>query len=75
MFLHADGGHLWGNMLFLWAVGTVGEKRIGGRRFLTFYFLAGIAAALLSALVDFAFFQRATHGLGASGAIAGAMGF
>jgi len=74
MFLHADGGHLWGNMLFLWAVGTVVEKRIGWRRFLTFYFLAGIAAALLSALVDFAFFQRATHGLGASGAIAGAMG-
>jgi membrane associated rhomboid family serine protease len=74
MFLHADGLHLWGNMLFLWAIGTVVEKRIGGRRFLAFYLLAGIGASLLSALVQFVFFRSAGHGLGASGAIAGAMG-
>lgn len=74
MFLHAGNGHLWGNMLFLWAIGTVVEKRIGGKRFLVFYLLAGIAASLLSALVYFAFFHEAVRGLGASGAIAGAMG-
>ena len=74
MFLHASGGHLWGNMLFLWAIGTVVEKRIGWAKFLVFYLMAGIAADLLSALMDFVFFHRATHGLGASGAIAGAMG-
>ncbi len=74
MFLHADGMHLWGNMVFLWAIGTVVEKRIGWKRFLAFYFLAGIAADLMSALVHFVFFRSAVHGLGASGAIAGAMG-
>jgi membrane associated rhomboid family serine protease len=74
VFLHASGGHLWGNMLFLWAVGTVVEKRIGWKRFVVFYFLAGVIAGLLPALIDFVFFQKAAHGLGASGAIAGVMG-
>jgi len=74
MFLHGSGMHLWGNMLFLWAIGTVVEKRIGWKRFLAFYIFAGIAADLMSALVDYLFFHSATHGLGASGAIAGAMG-
>ncbi len=74
IFLHNDSGHLWGNMLFLWAIGTVLEKRIGWQKFLAFYFIAGIAANLMAALVTFVFFGTATHGLGASGAIAGAMG-
>jgi len=73
-FLHANGGHLWGNMLFLWAVGTVVEKRIGWLRFFLFYLLCGIMAGLLSALVHFVFHHEAVHGLGASGAIAGVMG-
>ena len=74
MFLHAGGGHLWGNMLFLWAVGTVVEKRIGWKKFLAFYLIAGIAANLLAAAVQFVAFGDATHCLGASGAIAGTMG-
>ena len=74
VFLHASDGHLWGNMLFLWAVGTVVEKRIGWKRFMAFYLLAGVIAGLLPALIDALFFQKATHGLGASGAISGVMG-
>jgi membrane associated rhomboid family serine protease len=74
MFLHGGHGHLWSNMVALWAVGSVVEKRIGWKKFLAFYFLTGIVADLVPALVDFAFFHRATHGLGASGAIAGVMG-
>lgn len=74
VFLHISDGHLWGNMLFLWAVGTVVEKRIGSKRFVLFYLLTGVIAGLLPVLVDFVFFQRASHGLGASGAIAGIMG-
>jgi membrane associated rhomboid family serine protease/uncharacterized Zn finger protein (UPF0148 family) len=73
-FLHLSSGHLWGNMLFLWAVGTVVEKRIGWQRFLLFYMLCGIMAGLLSALVHYLFSHDALHGLGASGAIAGVMG-
>lgn len=74
MFLHANGAHLWGNMLFLWAVGTVVEKRIGWGKFLVCYLVAGIMASLLSALIVGLFFHEAVHGLGASGAIAGVMG-
>jgi len=74
MFLHAGGGHLWGNMLFLWAVGTVVEKRIGWAKFLVCYLVAGVMASLLSALISYLFFHEAVHGLGASGAIAGVMG-
>ena len=74
MFLHAGGMHLWGNMLFLWAIGTVVEKRIGGKRFLAFYLIAGIAASLLASTIYWVFFHTPVHGLGASGAIAGVMG-
>jgi membrane associated rhomboid family serine protease/Tfp pilus assembly protein PilF len=74
LFLHADGGHLWGNMLFLWAVGTVVERRIGPGRFLLFYLLSGLLAGALSVLVERTFLDRTAHGLGASGAIAGIMG-
>jgi|GEM_PF-278447 len=73
-FLHASSGHLWGNMLFLWAVGTVVEKRIGWQRFLLFYLLCGAMAGLFSALAHFLFSREAIHALGASGAIAGVMG-
>nr|WP_320050312.1 rhomboid family intramembrane serine protease [uncultured Desulfuromonas sp.] len=74
MFLHASNAHLWGNMLFLWAVGTVVEKRIGWKRYLAFYLLSGVCASLLSVLVNALFLGRPAHGLGASGAIAGIMG-
>jgi len=74
MFLHADGMHLWGNMLFLWTLGVVVEKRIGPQKFIAFYLLAGVASGLMSAFVHFVAFRAPAHGLGASGAIAGAMG-
>jgi len=74
LFLHASNSHLWGNMLFLWAVGTVVEKRIGGRKHLWFYLLAGISANLLALAVYQLFLHQTPHCLGASGAIAGVMG-
>jgi len=74
LFLHAGNGHLWGNMLFLWAVGTVVERRIGSGRFLAFYLLLGMAANLFGAAVHKLFMGATLHALGASGAIAGVMG-
>lgn len=74
MFLHASNAHLWGNMLFLWAVGTVVEKRIGWKRHLSFYLLAGVCANLLALAVYQLFLHQTLHILGASGAIAGVMG-
>ncbi|PLX99080.1 MAG: hypothetical protein C0623_10290 [Desulfuromonas sp.] len=73
-FLHAGQGHLWGNMLFLWAVGTVVEKRIGHGRFLLFYILSGLASGLLFVLIVRVFHGASGHLLGASGAISGVMG-
>jgi membrane associated rhomboid family serine protease len=73
LFLHSGHGHLWGNMLFLWAIGTVVERRIGSLRFGLFYLLSGIAGNLLYLLIC-TLTHTPPHILGASGAIAGAMG-
>ena len=74
MFLHADASHLWGNMIFLWAIGTVIERRIGCTRFLYCYFITGVCSSLVSTLIYFIFLDEVIHGLGASGAISGLMG-
>jgi membrane associated rhomboid family serine protease/uncharacterized Tic20 family protein/ssDNA-binding Zn-finger/Zn-ribbon topoisomerase 1 len=74
IFLHGSGGHLWGNMTFLWVVGTAVERRLGGKRFFWLYLLTGLIGGFVYILVEFLFLGRAGHALGASGAIAGIMG-
>jgi len=74
LFLHANNGHLWGNMTFLWVVGAAVERRVGRLRFLWLYLATGLLGGLLFILVEFLFHARAGHALGASGAIAGIMG-
>lgn len=68
MFLHADFGHLFGNMIFLWVFGDDIEEALGRGRFLAFYLMCGIAGALL-------FIWSDPHAqvtlIGASGAISG----
>ncbi|MEE9295453.1 MAG: rhomboid family intramembrane serine protease [Phycisphaerae bacterium] len=64
-FLHADGWHLAGNMLFLWVFGNSVNAKMGDVAYLMFYLAAGVFAAV-------AFAIGGTHSLmGASGAIAG----
>src|ERR1700742_135737 len=46
MFLHADWGHIFGNMLFLWVFGDNVEEALGRGRFLVFYLLCGIIGGL-----------------------------
>lgn len=71
MFLHADTGHLVGNMLFLFLFGFVLEIILGRTMFISMYLLAGV----LSALFDIALNPgSAMWGLGASGAISGLAG-
>ena len=70
-FLHAGWLHLIGNMLFLWLAGCNIEDRWGRVVFPLFYLSAGVVAALahkVSAPQSF------IPLIGASGAIAGAMG-
>src|SRR6202167_1517540 len=50
MFLHGGWMHLIGNMLFLWVFGRNVEDLIGGGRFLAFYILCGLAAAVVQVI-------------------------
>jgi membrane associated rhomboid family serine protease len=71
MFLHGGWLHLGGNMLFLWVFGRNVEDLIGGGRYLGFYLLCGLAAAVVQVIASP--FSRVPT-IGASGAIAGVMG-
>ncbi|MCP5433273.1 MAG: rhomboid family intramembrane serine protease [Alphaproteobacteria bacterium] len=71
MFLHGGILHLAGNMLFLWIFGDNVEEAMGHARYLVFYLLSGIAAALGQGLLDPA---SQVPMIGASGAISGVLG-
>jgi membrane associated rhomboid family serine protease len=71
MFLHGGWGHIFGNMLFLWAFGRSLEDAMGHTKFLGFYFAVGMIAGIVH--VAFNPDSRAPT-VGASGAIAGVMG-
>ncbi|MEA2903934.1 MAG: hypothetical protein QOI12_1321 [Alphaproteobacteria bacterium] len=68
MFLHADIGHIFGNMIFLWVFGDNVEEALGRWRFLAFYLATGVLAALAFVASDV---HSQTPLIGASGAIAG----
>jgi len=71
MFLHGSLGHIFGNMFFLYVFGKAVENRIGKWRFLAFYLLCGVLAALCHAYSEPG---SMIPTLGASGAIAGVLG-
>jgi membrane associated rhomboid family serine protease len=71
MFLHGGVLHLIGNMLYLWIFGNNIEDAMGHARFLVFYLLSGVAAALTMAFMDPSSVQPM---VGASGAISGVLG-
>ncbi|MES2886503.1 MAG: rhomboid family intramembrane serine protease [Pseudomonadota bacterium] len=69
-FLHADIGHLLGNMLFLFLFGFTVELAIGRSWYLGFYLAGAVGSSLLS---GWAYAGHVGHGLGASGAISALM--
>jgi rhomboid family protein len=71
MFLHGSWSHVLGNMWYLWIFGDNVEDRLGHGRFLMFYLLCGILAALGQLAIDP---SSTVPMIGASGAIAGVMG-
>src|SRR5437867_13452427 len=71
MFLHGGFLHFAGNMLYLWIFGDNVEDRMGHGRFLVFYLLCGIAAALAQTITAP---DSVVPMVGASGAIAGVLG-
>jgi len=70
-FLHGGWLHLLGNMLFLWVFGDNIEDAMGHGRFLLFYLLCAVAAALTHAAMEP---NSQLPLIGASGAIAGVLG-
>jgi membrane associated rhomboid family serine protease len=71
MFLHGGWMHLIGNMWFLWLFGNNVEDAMTRPRFLVFYLICGLAAALLQVFADP---RSGIPMVGASGAISGVMG-
>ncbi|MBR1994031.1 MAG: rhomboid family intramembrane serine protease [Alistipes sp.] len=51
MCLHADFNHLFFNMFALWMFGRTVEYELGSKRFLIYYMVCGVGAALLQLLV------------------------
>jgi membrane associated rhomboid family serine protease len=71
MFLHGGFLHLIGNMLYLWIFGNNIEDVMGHGKFLFFYLLSGIAAAVTQFSVEPA---SLIPMVGASGAVSGVLG-
>jgi membrane associated rhomboid family serine protease len=71
MFLHGGFLHVGGNMLYLWIFGDNVEDRMGHVRFLLFYLLCGVVAAVAQTFMEPG---SIVPMVGASGAVAGVMG-
>jgi membrane associated rhomboid family serine protease len=71
MFMHGGIMHIVGNMLFLWVFGNNVEDAMGHVRFIVFYLVCGIAAALTQGLSDT---SSEIPMIGASGAVSGVLG-
>ncbi|MCB1059235.1 MAG: rhomboid family intramembrane serine protease [Calditrichaeota bacterium] len=71
MFMHGGLMHLGGNMLYLWIFGNNIEDRLGPVKFLFFYLIGGLVAALSHILFDPA---SNIPMVGASGAISAVLG-
>lgn len=71
MFMHGSWMHLLGNMWFLWLFGNNVEDSMTRPRYVLFYLLCGLGAALLQVFTDP---SSIIPMVGASGAISGVMG-
>ena len=59
MFMHGSIGHILFNMYGLWAFGTPLEQMWGKKKFIFFYFSAGIGAGIIYTLVNYYQFNTA----------------
>lgn len=71
MFMHAGFLHLAGNMLYLWIFGDNVEDVLGHVKYLAFYLVSGLAAALAHVITNP---KSVIPTVGASGAIAAVLG-
>lgn len=71
MFLHANFEHLFFNMFALWMFGRTLEQELGSQRFLVYYFVCGIGAALIQLATVPLSGEYYVQLMGASGAVMG----
>lgn len=71
MFLHANFEHVFFNMFALWMFGRTLEYELGSRRFLVYYMVCGIGAALIQMLAAWVSGEYYIQLVGASGAVMG----
>ena len=71
MFMHGGFMHLIGNMLYMWIFADNIEDNLGPKKFIVFYLLSGIGAAMTQVFMDT---QSQVPMVGASGAIGGVLG-
>ncbi len=67
MFMHASFSHILFNMYGLWAFGTPLDQMWGRKKFLFFYFSAGLGAGIIYTLVNYYQFNAALETLVTSG--------
>src|SRR5690606_13996620 len=63
MFMHGGFTHILFNMYALWAFGSPIEQMLGQKKFLFFYFSAGIGAAIIHSLVNYYHVQSGYNAL------------
>lgn len=71
MFLHGGFWHLFSNMFALWMFGRTLEYELGSSRFMLYYIVCGVGAALIQMLVATLFGDVYFSLVGASGAVMG----
>ena len=71
MFMHGGFMHLIGNMLYMWIFADNIEDNLGPAKFIIFYLLSGVGAALAQVFMDV---HSQVPMVGASGAIGGVLG-
>ena len=71
MFIHANFEHIFFNMFALWMFGRTLEEELGSRRFLTYYLVCGVGAALIQLATVWFTGEYGVQLIGASGAVMG----
>ena len=71
MFMHGGFMHIIGNMLYMWIFADNIEDGLGRTKFIIFYLLSGLGAAMSQVFVDI---NSQVPMVGASGAIGGVLG-
>ena len=71
MFLHASVEHIFFNMFAVWMFGRTLEYELGSKRFLIYYMVCGVGAALIQLATAYLTGEMPIQLVGASGAVMG----